>query len=64
MTKIINGTECRYHHSATHRGYHTVKCDTIERYKGRYGTGYIIRRNDPRTTNYHTVIYYISTNAE
>lgn len=47
----------KIHHSATHRGYHSVKCVTVNPYKGRFGEGFIIEHNDPRTTNYHTVTY-------
>ena len=62
ITKIINGIKCVQHHSATHRGYQTVKGNAIEKYNGRFGVGFKEHINDPRTTNYHTVIYWIEVN--
>ena len=58
-TKNINGKEYKYHHSATHRGYQSVKGSTFEKYDGRFGKGYTEHINDPRSTYYHTVIYWI-----
>ena len=59
-SKVENG-ELREHHSAIHRGYVSRKNPdgVIEKYKGRFGTGY--KRILPRwdTTQYVTVEYYV-----
>lgn len=60
----INGKEYRYHHSVTHRGYHTVKCSTFVKYDGKFGKGYKEHHNDPRSTFYHTVTYWIENERE
>lgn len=56
---MINGKEYHAHHTATHRGYQSVKGSTFEPYDGKFGKGYKEHIHDPRTTNYHTVIYWV-----
>lgn len=58
--KVINGKEYSYHHCATHRGYQSVKGSYFEHYDGKFGTGYKEHINDPRSTMYHTVVYWIA----
>lgn len=59
-SKVETG-ELRYHHSATRRGYVSRKNPdgVIEKYNGKFGTGY--KRILPRwdTTCYVTVEYYV-----
>lgn len=50
-----------YHHTALTRGYVSVKeTDGIkERYSGRFGTGYTIKRHNPNSTFYCYIDYYV-----
>lgn len=50
---------CKFHHSSTRRGYHSVKGITVKRYKGRFGEGYTIEYNDCRSARYHSMFYFI-----
>lgn len=52
--------EIKHHHTATRRGYVSrKKTGEVELYKGRYGTGYIIKRPRWDSTNYVYYDYYI-----
>lgn len=55
---LINGGY-RYHHSALEAGYQTVKGIRITEYTGRFGTGYKVYQNNPRSTYYVRIHYYI-----
>lgn len=48
-----------YHHSALARGYVRVGRVIKADYNGRFGKGYTICRNNPRSTNYCFKDYYI-----
>lgn len=48
-----------YHHTASDRGYIPVGKEIKEPYKGRYGRGYVIKRNNPRSSRYYLKDYYI-----
>lgn len=49
-----------YHHTSLTRGYVSVKTDGIKAdYTGRFGTGYTVKRNNPDSTRYCYVDYYI-----
>lgn len=48
-----------YSHTAIHRGYHTVKKESVKPYKGRFGVGVIIESHYPKSTQYHYVEYWI-----
>ena len=52
------------HHTALARGYvkvgHEVKAD----YSGRFGKGYTVCRNNPRSTRYCYKSYYIESSKE
>ena len=50
---------CTLHHSALRSGYWTTKCRGFERYEGRFGKGWIIKMNHPRSTRYHIIEYWI-----
>ena len=49
-----------YHHTASDRGYIPVGKEIKEPYKGKYGRGYIIKRNNPRSNMFYLKDYYIS----
>lgn len=57
----INGKEYKLHHTALCRGYVSVKTTEgiRERYKGRFGKGYTIKTNNPNSTNYCYISYYL-----
>ena len=57
--EMLIACDLRYSHTSCHMGYHTKKRASVEPYKGRYGHGAVIHSNDPRTTQYHTVDYYL-----
>lgn len=48
-----------YHHTALTRGYVKVGHEIKEPYKGRFGTGYILLRNNPRSSQYCLKDYYV-----
>lgn len=47
------------HHTALHCGYQTVKRPHIEPYSGVFGEGYKVERNNPQSSQYKIVEYYI-----
>lgn len=51
-----------YHHTALTRGYVSVKeTEGIkERYSGRFGTGYTVKRHNPNSTFYCYIDYYVA----
>ena len=61
QNKVLNHNPHEHypHHCAMKRGYHTKKGITVLPYNGRFGKGYTVEENDPRTTQYHTITYYI-----
>lgn len=51
---------CIYHHTSLARGYVSVKSEGIkEPYKGKFGTGYTIKKHNPHSTRYCYILYYI-----
>lgn len=62
-TNIIveNGKTYKFHHSALCRGYVSVKATEgiREKYEGRFGKGYIVKRHNPESTQYCLISYYI-----
>ena len=51
----------KYHHTALTRGYVSVKSEGVrEDYTGRFGTGYTVKRNNPNSTRYCYIDYYIA----
>jgi hypothetical protein len=51
----------KYHHTALTRGYVSVKSEGVrEDYTGRFGTGYTIKRNNPDSTRYCYIDYYVA----
>ena len=48
-----------YHHTASDRGYIPVGKEIKEPYRGKYGRGYIIKRNNPRSNRFYLKDYYI-----
>lgn len=56
------GRKAYYHHTATCRGYVSVKAvveDTIEPYKGRFGEGFVVYSHNDRSTMYCYKRYYV-----
>lgn len=52
-----------YHHTSLARGYVSVKSEGIrEAYNRKFGTGYTVKRNNPGSTRYCFVDYYINQN--
>lgn len=50
-----------YHHTALTRGYVSVKSNGVKAdYSGKFGTGYTVKRNNPDSTRYCYVDYYIA----
>lgn len=50
-----------YHHTALTRGYVSVKSEGIkEEYAGKFGTGYTVKRNNPDSTRYCYIDYYVA----
>lgn len=59
LLNALQFISCKYHHTSLKRGYHTVKGVTIKPYNGRYGKGYTIESNNPNSTRYCCISYYI-----
>lgn len=61
MEKFINGKLCKYHHTASRRGYCKVsKIGSFVPYVGKFGRGYIERAGRHKdSTNYETIIYWL-----
>ena len=57
----IDESACRYHHTASRRGYMSRKNPrgTIDFYRGKFGKGYVVLRPRWDTSNYIYVDYYI-----
>lgn len=57
----INGVEYSEHHTSLSRGYVLVKNNEQPKpYKGKFGNGYTIRTNNPNSTRYCFITYYIN----
>lgn len=54
--------EAKLHHTALAQGYVSVKAKNGIKapYSGKYGTGYIVKRHNPRSTRYCYIDYYVS----
>lgn len=64
IEKMVAEGSLRYHHSATERGYLSVKRDgEVIPYSGKFGSGYIVRTANMRTVRlsrrYYMIEYYI-----
>ena len=64
IEKMVAEGSLRYHHSATERGYLSVKRDgEVIPYSGKFGRGYIVRTANMRTVRlscrYYMIKYYI-----
>lgn len=53
--------KAKYHHTSLTRGYVSVKDENgiKEPYKGRFGVGYTVKRNNPDSTRFCYIDYYI-----
>lgn len=51
----------KLHHTALTRGYVSVKevNGIKENYNGKFGTGYTIKRNNPNSSRYCYIDYYV-----
>ena len=49
------------HHTALARGYVSVKCleGIKESYQGRFGTGYTVKKHNPKSTYYCVIEYWV-----
>lgn len=47
------------HHTALTKGYVKVGEEIKEKYKGKFGEGYTIKRHNPKSTKYCLKTYYI-----
>ncbi|MDO5391014.1 MAG: hypothetical protein Q4F24_08025 [Eubacteriales bacterium] len=47
------------HHSALTRGYVRKGQEIREGYKGKFGVGYTIKRNNPNSSRFCFITYYI-----
>lgn len=47
------------HHTSLARGYQTTKFDRAEKYEGRFGTGWKVFSNNPESSRYMFVTYYV-----
>lgn len=58
----IKMKNCVFHHSALTRGYVSVKCEggIVEKYEGKFGKGYTVKRHNPDSTRYCIVEYYVA----
>ena len=54
-------TEYRLHHTALTRGYVSRKCPEgiRERYSGKFGTGYTIKKPNWKSTQYCYIEYWV-----
>lgn len=54
-------TEYRLHHTALTRGYVSRKCPEgiKERYSGKFGTGYTIKKPNWKSTQYCYIEYWV-----
>lgn len=63
VTHILKRYGYEMHHSASIKGYMSRKVTgLIDRYSGRFGTGFTIETPRTDTTNYHTITYYVKEN--
>lgn len=49
----------KYHHSSYKQGYVKVKEINVNAYRGRFGTGYTVCRNNPNSSRYMIIDYYV-----
>lgn len=54
----------KYHHTSYAVGYQSVKHDKADRYSGRYGIGWKISMNNPKSTRFKFVAYYTKDKKE
>lgn len=57
----INGKSYELHHTALTRGYVSKKevNGIVEAYEGRFGKGYTVKRNNPDSTRYCIIEYWV-----
>ena len=58
LFEILN-KYCDYHHTAYAIGYVKVNYLVLNRYTGKYGTGFTLHSHAAETNNYHHIQYYI-----
>ena len=59
--EIIEADDLRFHHSSLRLGYVSTKLidGIVWKYKGRFGSGYVVEKHNPRSTKYKIVEYWI-----
>lgn len=60
--KLASSYKCFYHHRATSRGYRPSGSYCLEKYSGKFGTGFILRLPSNisfcKSNHYHEIQYY------
>lgn len=59
-TKTINGKIYTAHHTSLSRGYVKVGEEIIEKYNGRFGSGYTVKTHNNDSTYYCYITYYVA----
>lgn len=60
LKKYIRENKVARSHDAYQRGYYGVnEKPRVEKYKGKFGTGYILHERARNTSNYHVITYYL-----
>lgn len=48
----------RYHHTSLAMGYYAIDAVTVNRYKGKYGEGYVVEFHADNS-RFHFIAYYV-----
>lgn len=60
LKKYIREKRVKLSHNAYQLGYYGVtKKRRVEKYKGKFGTGYILHERSKNTYGYHLITYYL-----
>lgn len=57
--EVLKQNGYKEHHSAYKQGYVKVKTFEVEPYKGRYGEGFVYGFNNPNSSRYKNITYYV-----
>ena len=61
VSDVRNSYDYRYHHTGSRRGYESRKGNGhVEKYSGKFGTGYVVISPRWDTTRYVNVEYYLA----
>ena len=60
VKELINSNEYLEHHTSLYHGYMKVKSGgVVKEYNGKFGKGYVVLYNNPASTRYCFITYYI-----